>query len=50
MTGYWCNPALSQFFMASAPAHFQGISPVRVLSAPHSSARKIKELLFASAQ
>jgi Asp/Glu/hydantoin racemase len=41
---------LSQFSMASALAHLQGISPVPVLSAPHSSARRIKELLFKPAR
>ena len=36
---------LGQFSMASALEHLQAISPVPVLSAPHSSARKLKELL-----
>lgn len=36
---------LSQFSMASALSHLQKIAPVPVLSAPHSSARRLKELL-----
>jgi Asp/Glu/hydantoin racemase len=38
---------LSQFSMAPAVAHLRKVSPVPVLSAPHSSARRIKELLSA---
>ena len=38
---------LSQFSMASALAHLQKIAPVPVLSAPHSGARRLKELLTA---
>ena len=36
---------LGQFSMASALDHLRSISPVPVLSAPHSSARRLKELL-----
>lgn len=36
---------LSQFSMAPAVAHLRKVSPVPVLSAPHSSARRLKELL-----
>jgi hypothetical protein len=36
---------LSQFSMAPAAAYLQEHSPVPVLSAPHSSARRLKELL-----
>ncbi len=36
---------LGQFSMASALEFVRGVSPVPVLSAPHSSARKLKELL-----
>jgi len=38
---------LGQFSMATALEHLQAISPVPVLSAPHSSARHLKELLLA---
>ena len=36
---------LGQFSMASALEYLRGVSPVPVLSAPHSSARRLKELL-----
>lgn len=36
---------LSQFSFAAALAHLQNVSPVPVLSAPHSSARALKRLL-----
>jgi len=36
---------LSQFSLAAALAHLQKVSPVPVLSAPHSSARALKRLL-----
>ena len=36
---------LSQFSFASALAHLEQVSPVPVLSAPHSSARTIRKLL-----
>ncbi|MEE8466493.1 MAG: aspartate/glutamate racemase family protein [Dehalococcoidia bacterium] len=36
---------LSQFSFAAALAHLKNVSPVPVLSAPHSSARAIKRLL-----
>ena len=36
---------LSQFSFAAALAHLQKVSPVPVLSAPHSSARTLKRLL-----
>jgi len=36
---------LSQFSMASALSHLQTTAPVPVLSAPHSSARRLKQLL-----
>jgi len=36
---------LSQFSMAPAVAHLRKVSPVPVLSAPHSSARRLRELL-----
>ena len=36
---------LGQFSMASALDYLRGICPVPVLSAPHSSARRLKELL-----
>ncbi len=36
---------LSQFSFASALEHLRGVSPVPVLSAPHSSARTIKKML-----
>ena len=39
---------LGQFSMASALEHLQNISPVPVLSAPHSSARSIISLLETS--
>jgi Asp/Glu/hydantoin racemase len=39
---------LTQFSMASALSHLRSISSVPVLSAPHSSARCLKELLSAS--
>ena len=39
---------LSQFSMAVALNHLRDISPVPVLSAPHSSARRLKELLLAA--
>jgi Asp/Glu/hydantoin racemase len=39
---------LTQFSMASALSHLQSISSVPVLSAPHSSARRLKALLSAS--
>ena len=39
---------LSQFSMAVALKHLRAVSPVPVLSAPHSSARRFKELLTAS--
>lgn len=40
---------LSQFSMAPALAHLQKLSPVPVLSAPHSSARRLKALLHTPA-
>ncbi len=40
---------LSQFSMAPAVAHLRRVCPVPVLSAPHSSARRLKELLCAPA-
>jgi Asp/Glu/hydantoin racemase len=39
---------LGQFSMALALDHLRSVSPVPVLSPPHSSARKLKELLSAS--
>ena len=39
---------LTQFSMASALAHLRSTAAVPVLSAPHSSARRLKELLAAS--
>lgn len=36
---------LSQFSFASALEHLQNVSPVPVLSAPHSSARTLKQML-----
>ena len=36
---------LTQFSFAAALAHLQKVSPVPVLSAPHSSARALKRLL-----
>ncbi|MEC9290592.1 MAG: hypothetical protein VYC83_09870, partial [Chloroflexota bacterium] len=36
---------LTQFSFAAALAHLQKVSPVPVLSAPHSSARTLKRLL-----
>ena len=36
---------LGQFSMATALEYLRGVSPVPVLSAPHSSARRLKELL-----
>ena len=36
---------LSQFSFAAALVHLQKVSPVPVLSAPHSSARALKRLL-----
>ena len=38
---------LSQFSFATALEHLQKVSPVPVLSAPHSSARTLKKLLEA---
>ena len=37
---------LSQFSFASALAHLKQVSPVPVLSAPHSSARTLKRMLM----
>jgi hypothetical protein len=39
---------LTQFSMASALEHLSARATVPVLSAPHSSARRLKELLAAS--
>ena len=39
---------LTQFSMASALAHLRTVSSVPVLSAPHSSARRLKEVLSAT--
>jgi Asp/Glu/hydantoin racemase len=39
---------LTQFSMAAALSHLRGIASVPVLSAPHSSARRLKELLSTS--
>jgi hypothetical protein len=39
---------LTQFSMAAALSHLRDIASVPVLSAPHSSARRLKELLSAS--
>jgi Asp/Glu/hydantoin racemase len=39
---------LTQFSMASALSHLQTVTPVPVLSAPHSSARCLKELCLVS--
>jgi Asp/Glu/hydantoin racemase len=39
---------LTQFSMAAALSHLQGIASVPVFSAPHSSARRLKEILSAS--
>ncbi len=41
---------LSQFSMASASKFLEETTPVPVLSAPHSSARRLKELVSVSAQ
>ncbi|MEC9445321.1 MAG: hypothetical protein VYC59_00845, partial [Chloroflexota bacterium] len=37
---------LGQFSFAAALSHLQNVSPVPVLSAPHSSARALKALLI----
>jgi len=39
---------LTQFSMASALSHLRTMTSVPVLSAPHSSARRLKEVLSAS--
>jgi hypothetical protein len=38
---------LTQFSMASALSHLQSVATVPVLSAPHSSAQRLKALLLA---